>query len=153
MSTTTDRHVRLKGHQVAFHTDVGSGGRYRCLVMMLDPFDDRHGLRVFRGYGPAPMSAENEALSNALQYLSLPDTPAPAATINRLSVTVQGQRVDIFCDLVGPDRYQAFPFHHGEQGYSVIMRFHMDEAVTGSTPVQAVTRCISRLEEHFSQPG
>ncbi len=31
------------------------------------------------------------------------------------------------------------------------MRFHLDEAVTGQTPAQAMTRCITRLEEHFSE--
>ncbi|MGH9866654.1 MAG: hypothetical protein ACREAA_00610 [Candidatus Polarisedimenticolia bacterium] len=109
MPTTNDRHVRLKGHQVAFQTNVASSGRYRCLVMMLDPFDERHGLRVFKGYGTAPMSAENEALSNALQYLDLPGTSAPLAALDRLSVSVLGRRVDIFCDQIGPGRFQAFP--------------------------------------------
>ena len=152
MNASPDRHVQLRGHQVVSHTGPSSDGRYRCLVMMLDPFDRRHGLRVFRGYGSGPGNAEHEALATALQYLDIPTASVSGSSLDRLCVTVRGRQVDIFCDAVGSGRFQAFPFLRSPDGYTVIMRFHLDEAVTGSTPSQAMTRCIQRLEEHFSHP-
>ncbi|HKY32438.1 MAG TPA: hypothetical protein VJV23_07880 [Candidatus Polarisedimenticolia bacterium] len=151
--TQDTRQLRIKGHEIVSHTATARDGRYRCLVFLMDPFDDRHDVRVFRGTGALPAAAEGEAIGRALEFLDLP-AGAPVHAADRVCLNMAGRRVDIFCDLVGERRYQAFPFLRRQDGtYGLIMRFHLNEAVTGRSPAQAMARCIRRLEEYFAGPG
>ena len=60
--------------------------------------------------------------------------------------------MDIFCDAVGEETYQSFPFLRDSQGQrTIILRFHLDEAITARTPEEARIRCVRRLEDFFDQ--
>ncbi|HEY3177075.1 MAG TPA: hypothetical protein VGK94_15085 [Candidatus Polarisedimenticolia bacterium] len=150
---TTAVKVRLRGHEVVSHTTPHGEGRYCCLVFLFDPNRGGRDLRVFRGYGATTREAEELATGTALRFL---DTPGPVVPPEpppaRRTVSVSGREIEIFCDLVGEQCYQAFPFVRRKDGTrALIMKFHLDEAVTARTPEAALTRCIGRLHEHFGK--
>ncbi len=151
---STGKHLRLRGHEVLSHTIAGRDGEFRCTVFLFDPHDERHDLIVFKGTGVGLQQAEDSALDQALRFLEIPLGRSNAATSSRCSLDIAGRRVEIFCDVVGEERYQAFPFLWKADGMlDLIMQFHLQEAVTADTPAAAMARCIERLEMHFAQPA
>jgi len=151
---STGKHLRLRGHEVLSHTTSARDGVFRCTVFLFDPHDERHDLIVFKGTGACLQQAEDSALDQALRFLEIPLERSNAATSSRCSLDIAGHRVEIFCDIVGEGRYQAFPFLWKADGLlDLIMQFHLQEAVTGDTPAAAMARCIERLESHFAQPA
>lgn len=150
---TTGRRLKVRSHEIVVHTSPVSEARTLCFVFLTDPFGHRHELKVFRGEGGSAEEAESATLKEALAYLDHPAGRFVSTILaGRNTLTVAGRRVDIFCDNLPDGRYQAFPFLYRPDGSRVvILRFHMDEAITGETPGEAIVRCISRLEEHFLQ--
>lgn len=149
---TIARQHLLRGHEVISHTALFSDGRHCCLVFLLDPFADRKDLKVFKAYAEGLDEAESRALSQALDYLEFREVDPTATAASHTSIDIAGRKVDIFCDIVAEERYQAFPFLRRADGSrSLIMQFHLKEAITGPTPGEALARCISRLADHFQQ--
>jgi len=143
----------IRGHEIFSQTRAFDDGLYRCTVFLFDPSSPELRLRVFRAYGSQPEPAEAEAIGEALQFLMLPDSDPAVAQTAHTTLGIAGRVVEIWCDLVGEGRYQAFPFQVERDGSrSIIMQFHLIEAITGPTPGAAMSRCIRRLEEHFTLP-
>jgi len=149
MPTIARQHM-LRGHEVISHTATFSDGRHCCLVYLLDPFADRKDLKVFKAYAQECDEAETRALSQALDFLEFRDVDPNATVASHTSIDIAGRKVDIFCDLVAEGRYQAFPFLRRADGSrSLIMQFHLKEAITAASPGEALARCVSRLTDHF----
>jgi len=141
----------FRGHEILSQTHAFENGLFRCTVFLFDPTRSELKLRVFKAYGPQPEPAEEAAIGEALQFLMLPDTDPAIAGTSHTALSIAGRNVEIYCDLVGEGRFQAFPFLIGVDGSrSIIMQFHLVEAITGETPGSAMNRCIRRLEEHFT---
>jgi len=151
---TGGRQIRVHGFEVVVHTARVSNGKHLCFVFVTDPFDERHELKIFKDYGPTPEEAEQAAIREALAYLDRPNVKGVASILaGRSTLTISGRKVDIFCDLIGEGRYQAFPFLYRPDGSRVlILKFHLEEAITGSTPAEAISLCIGRLESFFETP-
>lgn len=148
------RQLLLRGHEVVSHTASFSDGRHFCLVILLDPFDGRQHLKVFKEYAPGCDEAESRALARALRFLEARDVGATATLAVHSSIDIAGRRIDIFCDLIAEGLYQAFPFVRRVDGSrSLIMQFHLKEAVTGESPAAALDRCIHRLDDYFDGEG
>ena len=139
----------LRGHEVVSHTASYQDGRHYCIVILFDPRDGSD-LKIFKAYGSTVDEAESRALSQALNFLQFHDVDVAATVTSHSSIDIAGRKVDIFCDLIGEGRYQAFPFIRRANGSrALIMQFHLKEAVTGDSPAAALDRCIGRLEDYF----
>ena len=139
----------LRGHEVVSHTASYRDGRHCCFVFLFDPREGRD-LKIFKAYGSSVDEAENQALSQALNFLQFHDIDVAATVTSHSSIDIAGRKVDIFCDLIAEGRYQAFPFVRRANGSrDLIMQFHLKEAVTGDSPAAALDLCISRLEDYF----
>ncbi len=148
---TPSRRVHLRGHQVVSRTSAAQGGRFHSTVLLLDPHRQDHPLRAFQAYGPEALAAEGAALSQALEYLEAPRGEPEALLSSHTRLNVAGRQVEIFCDLVGPQSYQAFPFLRRSEGtLELIMQFHLREAITADSPAAAIARCARRLEDYFA---
>jgi hypothetical protein len=154
-SFTGGRQIRVRGFEVVIHTTRLSAERHLCFVFLADPYDDRRQLKIFKGRGPSPEEAEKTTLRDALEYLDRPTLTGPASILaGRSTLDIAGRKVDIFCDTVGEGLFQAFPFLYRPDGSRVlILRFHLDEAITGATPGVAMSECIRRLEALFERGG
>lgn len=145
------RLLKVRRHEIVVHTSPTNGSRHLCFVFLSDPFADRHELKVFRGHGATVEEAESDTIKEALAYLDHQAGKGVSTILaGRNTLTVAGRRVDIFCDVLPDGSYQAFPFLYRPDGTRVvIMRFHMDEAITGDTPCSAIMSCIDALEQYF----
>ena len=149
------RTLQVRGHEIIVHTARVSDAKHLCFVFLTDPFDDRHELKIFKGLGATPDEAEDATLREALTYLDRPTFGAGSSILaGRSTLDVAGRKVDIFCDTIGDGLYQAFPFVYRSDGTRVlILRFHLEESITGPTPAQAMSECVRRLEEYFLRGG
>jgi len=147
------RQFKVHGFEVVVHTTWVSAERCLCFVFLTDPFDERREVRIFRGRGATSEEAEQATLRDALAYLDRPNTAGTVSILaGRSTLNIAGRKVDIFCDLAAEGKYQAFPFIYLPDGSRVlILRFHLDEAITGPTPGDAISACIVRLEEFFGR--
>ena len=154
-SFTGGRQIKVRGFEVVIHTARVSAERHLCFVFLADPYDDRRQLKIFKGRGVSCEEAEKVTLKDALDYLDRPTLTGPASILaGRSTLDIAGRKVDIFCDLVGDGMYQAFPFLYRPDGSRVlILRFHLEEAITGDTPGVAMSECIRRLEALFERGG
>ncbi len=73
--------------------------------------------------------------------------PAPSAT--REVLRIQGRQVEILCDTGSDGTWRAFPFLHEDGGRHILLRFHVQEALTAPSAQEARRRCIDRLQDHF----
>jgi hypothetical protein len=148
---TGGRRIHVRGHEIVVHTARMTSSKHLCFVFLTDPFDERHELRIFKGRGATPEAAETTTLKEALDYLDRPVGGGGSSILaGRSTLDIAGRKVDIFCDLVADGKYQAFPFLYRPDGTRVlILRFHLKESITGSTPAEAMLACIRRLEDHF----
>ena len=147
------RQFKVHGFEVVVHTTRVLAERSLCFVFLTDPFDERREVRIFRGRGATSEEAEQATLREALAYLDVPNTRDNVSILTgRSTLNIAGRKVDIFCDLAGGGKYQAFPFIYLPDGSRVlILRFHLDEAITGATPGEAISACIVRLEAFFER--
>jgi len=150
-SLESGRRVYARGHEIVVHTQRIHDSRHVCFVFLADPYEASRELKIFRGIGATGGEAEQVTLREALAYLDRPTVGNPASiVVGRNTLDIAGRKVDIFCDLVGEELYQAFPFLYRPDGTRVIIiQFHLKEAVTGATPAEAINACIERLEEYF----
>ncbi len=143
----------LKGYEVLVHTAPTREGGFYAFAVLLDPFTGGREMKSFEARAEDETQAELECARQALLFLEqAPATPAPAQSFKaqRTTVDILGRRVDIFCDLVGHEKYQAFPFLYRPDGKRVvIIRFHLDEAILGASAEQACSNCVRRLEDYF----
>ncbi|MEE9218818.1 MAG: hypothetical protein V3U98_07090 [Acidobacteriota bacterium] len=145
----------LRGHEVVVHTaPSGDGGFYAFAVLPVRTGDEE-GARSIEVRAESEIQAEVECARQALHLLEQAQQSTPVTEsikANRWSVDILGYRVDIYCDLVGHESYQAFPFLYRPDGKRVIMiRFHLDEAIVADSADQARDACICRLEEYFRE--
>jgi hypothetical protein len=149
------RQIRVRGFEVVIHSVRLAAGKHLCFVFLADPFDERRQLKIFKGRGPTLEEAEKVTLKEALAYLDRPSVEGVASILaGRSTLDIAGRKVDIFCDLAGEGIYQAFPFLYRPDGSRVlILRFHLEEAITGKTPGAAMSECIRRLEAFFERGG
>lgn len=154
-SLSGGRQIKVRGFEVVVHTARVSSERHICFVFLADPFDDRRQLKIFKGRGATSEEAEQAPLREALAYLDRPNVTGIASILaGRSTLDIAGRKVDIFCDLAGDGRYQAFPFLYRPDGSRVlILRFHLEEAIMGGTPGEAMSECIRRLETFFERGG
>jgi len=147
------RQIQLHGYEVIVHVERISGDRHLCFAFLTDPFDPRHELKIFKGRGSTAEGAEEATLRDTLAYLDGPRAEHVSSILaGRNTLDVAGRKVDIFCDIVADGVFQAFPFLYRPDGSRVlILRFHLEESITGATPAQAISECIRRLEDHFSR--
>ncbi len=145
------RQITVHGFEVVVHTERVSTARHLCFVFLSDPYDARRELRIFKGRGSTAEEAEEATLREALSYLDRPGGAGVSSILaGRNTLDVAGRKVDIFCDVVGDGLYQAFPFLYRPDGSRVlILRFHLQEAITGKSPGEAMSACVRRLEEFF----
>jgi hypothetical protein len=143
----------LKGHEVVVHTAPTRDGGFYAFAVLLDPFREGGEMKSFEVRAVSEGEAEVECARQALLYLEQARAaPAPAHSFkaSRSTVDILGRKVDIFCDLIAHDKYQAFPFLYRPDGKRVvILRFHLDEAIVGDSADEARDRCLRRLEEYF----
>lgn len=154
-SLSGGRHLVVRGHEVVVHTEKISDQRHLSFVFLVDPYDASHEVRIFKGRGASAEEAEESTLRDALAWLDRPTAGRGESILaGRNTLDVAGRKVDIFCDVVGEGKYQAFPFLYRPDGSRVIiLQFHLKESVTGPTPGEAMTDCIRRLEEYFLKGG
>lgn len=145
------RRLQVRGHEIVVHTARVSDTRHLCFIFLLDPFDERRELKIFKGKGSSVEEAEDSTLKEALSYLDRPAGGNVTSILaGRSTLHISGRKVDIFCDTIGEGRWQAFPFLYRPDGSRVlILRFHLKESIVGGTPAEAMAVCIRRLEEHF----
>lgn len=137
------------------HTAPTPGGGYYAFAVLLDPFKGGAEMKSFEARATSEDAAEVECARQALLFLeqaSPQPSPAQSFKASRTTVDIEGRRVDIFCDLVGHEKYQAFPFLYRPDGKRVvIIRFHLDEAIVGASADEAREKCLRRLEEYFRE--
>ncbi len=135
------------------HTAPSSDGGFYAFAVLPDQSGGAGESKSVEVRADSELNAEVECARQALQLLQ--QAPHEAATsepfrASRCTVDIQGRKVDIFCDLIGDDRYQAFPFLYRPDGKRVIMiRFHLDEAIVAGTVREAREKCVARLDEYF----
>lgn len=143
----------LKGHEVVVHTAPTRDGGFYAFAVLLDPFREGGEMKSFEVRAASEGEAEVECARQALLYLEQArSAPGPARSFkaSRITVEILGRKVDVFCDLIAQDKYQAFPFLYRPDGKRVvILRFHLDEAIVGDSADEARDRCLQRLEEYF----
>lgn len=145
----------LKGHEVVVHTAPTPDGGFYAFAMLLDPFSGGAEMKSFEARAGSEIQAEVDCARQALRFLEqAPPQRAPAQSFkaSRTTLEVVGRRVDIFCDLVGHEKYQAFPFLYRPDGKRiVIIRFHLDEAIVGASAEEACEKCVRKLEQYFRE--
>ena len=150
-----ERKVVLKGHEVIVHTAPTPDGGYYAFAVLLDPFANGGEMKSFEARAGSEGEAEVRCAEQALQYLeqAVPNPPpAQSFKASRATLEVLGRRVDIYCDWVGQQKFQAFPFLYRPDGKRVvIIRFHLDEAIVGVTAEEAREKCVARLEQYFRE--
>ena len=145
------KRFQVKEHQVLSHTTTFGDGRHGSVIFLFDPADPGRGLKVFKGWGGDRDEAETAAVAQAVTYLDLASSVPDTVFADRATVMMAGRVVDVFCDAVGNDSYQAFPFLRKEDGtHGMIIEFHLHDVVTGSTPAAAIRSCIHRLQDFFA---
>lgn len=146
------RSFKVLGHEIVVHTQRLTPAQNVCFVFLLDPYDDRHELKIFRGKGATVDEAENSTLREALSYLDTPTLAGYSRILaGKSTLNVAGRKVDIFCDKLPDGRFQAFPFLYRPDGRRVIiMRFHLAQSITGGTSAEAFGACIRELEDYFA---
>ena len=145
--------VLLRGHEVVVHTAPSSDGGFYAFAVLPDQRGGAGESKSVEVRADSELNAEVECARQALELLK--QTPPQAAVskpfkASRCTVEIQGRKVDIFCDLIGDDRYQAFPFLYRPDGKRIIMiRFHLDEAIVADSVREAREKCVERLDEYF----
>lgn len=139
----------IRGHEVVVTTSSVAGSYYSFALLTVDQ-EGRQGMKGFKARAASLREAELECIDRVLTYLEQPTPPAARSSSSRNLARIRGREVDIFCDLVGPEHYQAFPFLYDEQGRrQILLRFHLDEAVTAGHAEEARLLCVRRLEAYF----
>lgn len=152
-TSENEKKLLLRGHEIVVHTAPTPEGGYYAFAVMFDPFRSQEEMKSFEARAASEAQAELECARQALVFLEqAPNAPgAPQAfKASRTTLEIEGRRVDIFCDLVGHEKYQAFPFLYRPDGKRVvIIRFHLDEAIVGASAEEAHHKCVRRLEQYF----
>jgi hypothetical protein len=139
----------IRGHEVIVSTSSVAGSYYSFALLTVDQ-EGGQGMKGFKARAETLREAELQCIDRVLTYLEQPAAPAPRASSSRNLARIRGREVDIFCDLVGREHYQAFPFLYDERGQrQILLRFHLDEAVTAGNAEEARLLCVRRLEAYF----
>ena len=142
----------IRGHEVMVTTSRPMHGEHYSFAILTVDVEGRQGMKGFKARAASARESELTCIDAVLTYLEEQAGKVSRLRLNssRNLATVRGRHVDIFCDLVGPENFQAFPFLYDAKGRrQMILRFHLDEAVTANTAEEARLRCVRRLEAHF----
>lgn len=151
-ATTGGKQIWVRGHEIVVTTSRDAAGGFYSFALLTTDVEGTKGMKGFKANGPSARGSELACIDRVLQFLE--DRPAgpapPRARASRNVASIRGRDVDIFCDLVGDGRYQAFPFLYDDAGRrQILMYFHLEEAVTADTAEEARLRCVRRLEAYF----
>ena len=146
------KQIWVRGHEIVVTTTRDTAGGFYSFALLTTEVEGKKGMKGFKANGPSARGSELACIDRVLQFLE--DRPAgptpPRARTSRNVADIRGRDVDIFCDLVGEGRYQAFPFLYDAAGRrQILMHFHLEEAVTADTAEEARLRCVRRLEAYF----
>jgi hypothetical protein len=145
----------LRGHEVVVHTAPSSDGGFYAFAVLPDQSGGAGESKSVEVRADSELNAEVECARQALELLEQTEPDSPTTEpfkAARCTVEVQGRKVDIFCDLIGHDRYQAFPFLYRPDGKRIIMiRFHLEEAIVADSVREARDECVRRLDEYFRE--
>ncbi len=145
-STGRNAALRVRGCQVELATAVDPGGVVYSFAVLTRRSPDGVVRKGFHALGGSEREAELACLDGALRYLE-GAVAAPSATLDVLRI--QGRQVEILCDTESDGTWRAFPFVHEDGGRRILLRFHVQEALTGPSAAEARRRCIDRLQDHF----
>jgi hypothetical protein len=144
----------LRGHEVIVTTSAERAGRYYSFALLTVDADGSGEMKGFKARGATSREAELSCIDRVLTYLEdqMGKVAQPRLRSSRNLASIRGRDVDIFCDMVGADSFQAFPFLYDEQGRRhILLRFHLDEAITAEDAEEARLRCVRRLEAFFDE--
>ena len=147
----TGKKLWIRGHEIVVATCPRGEAEFYSFAVLTTDFGRGHGMKGFHATAGTAKAAELGCIQLILEFLEdrSNDARGPLGSSRNLA-TIRSRKVDIFCDLVGEGKFQAFPFLYDEQGRRrIIMRFHLDEAITGESPEEARLRCVKRLEMYF----
>jgi hypothetical protein len=138
--------VRLQGCQVELATAGDLGGVVYSFAVLTRRSPDGPVRKVFHALGESEREAELACLDGALRHLERA-VSSPCAT--REVVPIQGRQVEILCDAESDGIWRAFPLVHQDGGRHILLRFHVQEALTAPSAAEARRRCMERLQDHF----
>ncbi len=144
-SATRNMAVRVRGCQVELASAGDSGGVVYAFAVLT--WCSPHGLvrKGFHALGGSEREAELACLDGALRYL---EQAAPTPSATREILRIQGRQVEILCDTGSDGAWRAFPFLHEDGERHILLRFHVQEALTAPSAAEARRRCIDRLQDH-----
>ena len=144
----------IRGHEVIVTTTRAREGSYYSFALLTVDIEGRQQMKGFKARAASSRESELACIDLVLTHL---EDQAGKVTATRLNFSrnlarIRGRDVDIFCETVGSENYQAFPFVYDSKGRRhIILRFHLDEAITADTAEEARMRCVRRLEAHFDE--
>jgi len=138
--------VRVRGCQVELATACAPGSEVYAFAVLTRNSADGLVRKGFHASADSEREAELACLDAALRYL---EGAIPSAPAIREVLRVQGRQVEILCDAGSEGDWRAYPFLHEDGGRYILLRFHIQEALTAPTAVDARQRCIDRLQDYF----
>ena len=145
----------IRGHEIIITTSQDSGAGYYSFALLTLDAGGKDAMKGFKATARASRDSELQCIGAVLDYLEAQSGAGSRGgklISSRNLARIRGREVDIFCDTVGPGNFQAFPFlYDASGGRHIILRFHLDEAVTADSPEEARLRCVRRLESYFDE--
>ncbi len=138
--------LRVRGCQVELATASDPGGVVYAFAVLTRRSPDGLVRKGFHALGGSEREAELACLDGALRHL---EGAAPAPSATREVLRIQGRQVEILCDAGSDGTWRAFPFVHEDGARHILLRFHVQEALTAPSAAEARRRCIDRLQDHF----
>lgn len=148
------KQIWIRGHEIIVTTSRDVDGSFYAFALLTTEVGGKKGMKGFKATGESGRQAELACLDRVLRYIEerAGKSTAIRTRASRNLAAIRGREVDIFCDLVGEGTYQAFPFLFDANGERrILLRFHLEEAVTAGTPEEARLRCVRRLESYFDE--
>jgi hypothetical protein len=138
--------VMVRGCQVELAT---AGQPVYAFAVVTRRQGDRIWRRGFHALGSDVREAELACLDRVLRYLDEPPSPSSDDGASREMLHIGARRVEVLCDRQEDGTYRAFPFLHEGGARTILLRFHVQEPITGPSATEASQTCKSRLEEYF----
>ena len=136
----------VRGCQVELATAADVGGVVYAFAVLTRRSPDGPVRKVFHAVGESEREAELACLDGALRHL---ERAAASPSATREVVRIQGRQVEILCDPGSDGTWRAFPFVQEDGERHILLRFHVQEALTAPSAAEARRRCMHRLQDHF----
>lgn len=138
--------VRVRGCQVELATASDPGGVVYAFAVLTRHSANGLLRRGFHALGGSQREAELACLDAALRSL---EEAVPSLPATREVLRIHGRQVEILCDRGNDGIWRAFPFLHEGGERQILLRFHVQEAFTAPSAVEARRLCVHRLQAHF----